>query len=259
MMKYDFDGAKYKKASSHQKEWGARLIEELDLRGDERILDLGCGDGAVTAELSELVPRGSVLGIDASPGMIESARRHRCENLTFRLEDIHELDFTDAFDLLFSNAALHWILDHKALLGHAFCALADGGTVRFNFAGEGNCSHFFEVIREAMSLSRYTKYFTDFEWPWYMPSVEEYEKLIRQFPFADVRVWGENADRFFPDTDAMIKWVDQPSLVPFLDRVEQRDKAAFRQRVVDRMIGDTLQNDGTCFETFRRINVFAKK
>lgn len=92
-----------------------------------------------------------------------------------------------------------------------------------------------------------------------MPSLGEYEALVEQFGFHDARVWPENADRFFPDKDAMIQWLDQPSLVPFLKCVAEKDKARFREWVVTKMIEKTLQDDGTCFETFRRINVFARK
>ena len=74
MMAYEFDGKKYEKASSHQKEWGKRIIEDLALQGAERILDLGCGDGTLAIQLSRLVPNGEVVGIDASHGMIEAAK-----------------------------------------------------------------------------------------------------------------------------------------------------------------------------------------
>ena len=63
-MAHEFDGKKYEAASAHQKEWGARLIQELSISGTERILDLGCGDGTLTAQLAALTPRGSVVGID---------------------------------------------------------------------------------------------------------------------------------------------------------------------------------------------------
>jgi trans-aconitate 2-methyltransferase len=81
----------------------------------------------------------------------------------------------------------------------------------------------------------------------------------RQVPVQRCQGGGENADRYFTDTGAMVKWVDQPSLVPFLYRVDQPAKEEFRDFVVERMIDETLQPDGTCFETFRRINAFARK
>ncbi|MDR2870610.1 MAG: class I SAM-dependent methyltransferase, partial [Deferribacteraceae bacterium] len=74
-MSYEFNGEAYKKASAHQEDWGKRLISELNLQGNEAVLDLGCGDGRVTAQLAELLPNGRVIGIDASKGMIESAKR----------------------------------------------------------------------------------------------------------------------------------------------------------------------------------------
>ena len=258
-MTHEFDGKKYEQASAHQKEWGTKLITELDLQGTERVLDLGCGDGALSARIAELVPNGEVVGIDASRGMVEAARAKGRKNLRFLLMDINELNFSEEFDVVFSNATLHWIKDHKHLLRNVGRALRQGGRLRFNFAGEGNCSHFFSVIRQAMSAPEFAVHFAGFDWPWYMPSVEDYSALVRASGLKNGRVWGENADRYFPDAQEMIKWIDQPSLVPFLAHVPERDKAAFREYVIKRMIQQTKQDDGRCFETFSRINVSARK
>jgi trans-aconitate 2-methyltransferase len=258
-MKFEFDGDKYAGASAHQKEWGQRIIGELGLKGNERILDLGCGDGALTARMADLVPQGSVLGIDYSRGMIDAAVKNKRDNLSFLLKDINALDFINEFDLVFSNAVLHWIKDHDRLLKSIRASLKKNGIIRFNFGSEGNCIHFIKVIRQAMELPRFSGYFVNFEWPWYMPGVAEYQTILDRYPFQDVKLWGENADRYFPDIEAMVKWVDQPSLVPFLQFVEPSVKQEIRDFVVKRMIEETLQPDGTCFETFRRINVFARK
>ena len=258
-MAYEFDGEKYEEASAHQKEWGRRLISEIKLRGNERILDLGCGDGVLTAEIAHLVPKGCVVGIDASQGMINAAKKHCIDNLNFILKDINVLDFKTEFDLVFSNATLHWIKDHNTLFSSVFRSLRDGGRVRFNFAAKGNCSCFLRVIHQAIKKPRYMRYFSDFDWPWFMPDVKEYEILAQQFPFREISVWAENADYLFPDTDKMIRWVEQPSLVPFLQKVDEPDKQAFRDFVVRCMVEETLQPDGRCFERFRRINLFAVK
>ena len=258
-MTHEFDGEKYAKASAHQKEWGARLIAQLDLQGTERILDLGCGDGTLSAQIADLVPDGEVVGIDASRGMIEAARPKARKNLRFVLMDIDELNYVDQFDVVFSNAALHWIKDHRRLLRNVGRALLKGGRLRFNFAGQGNCSHFFSVVREAMAAEEFEGLLDGFDWPWFMPSAEEYSALMDSSGMENGRVWGENADRYFPDVDAMVQWIDQPSLVPILAHVPDSAKPRVRDYVVKRMIAETRQEDGRCFETFRRINVSARK
>ena len=259
MESFEFDGDKYRKASAHQKEWGEKLIAELDLNGNESILDLGCGDGITTHKLAQLVPDGHVVGIDSSHGMIESAKKLEKGNLLFCVLNINDIDYTSKFDLIISNATLHWVKDHRKLLSNCHHALKTDGRLRFNFGGAGNCQNFFKVIKEAINSSRYRKYFEQFEWPWYMPVLTEYKNIVENTDFVDINLWGENADRYFPNKEAMIKWIDQPSLVPFIKHVSPGNKDAFRNFVVDRMVEETKQEDGKCFETFRRINLSAKK
>jgi len=258
-MPHEFDGEKYKKASTHQKEWGNKIIAEFNLRGDEHILDLGCGDGALTAELAQLVPDGFVLGIDDSQSMINTALKQGTTNLSFKVHDINRLDYENEFDIVFSNATLHWIKDHELLLTNIYRSLRQNGIFRCNFGAEGNCVNFIRIIKQGMLLPDYIQYFSGFEWPWYFPEIGKYESLVQEYLFTEVRVWGENADRYFPDADAITKWIDQPSLVPFLEVVPQPEKQRFRNYVVEKMIEVTLQKDGRCFETFRRINVLARK
>lgn len=162
-MTYEFAGSEYEKVSSHQREWGMDLARQLELQGSERVLDLGCGDGSLTRCIADLLPNGEVLGIDASKGMLEAARSKERNNLRFILMDIDRIDFTDEFDVVFSNAALHWVKEHGRLLQNVVKGLRAGGRARFNFAGEGNCANFFRTVREAMAIERFQKYFCLFQ------------------------------------------------------------------------------------------------
>ncbi len=101
MSNFEFDGCKYRNASKHQKEWVNKIISELNLKGDENILDLGCGDGVLTKQLYDLVPQGYVLGAYASKGMMDTAKKSENKNLKFQLMDINELNFSNEFDLIF--------------------------------------------------------------------------------------------------------------------------------------------------------------
>lgn len=152
MSAFEFDGEKYQKASKHQQEWGNSLVSELTLNGNEAILDLGCGDGRITEQLALLVPDGKVVGIDASIGMIKTAMQRASDNLSFIQLDINSLDYQNTFDVIFSNAALHWIKDHKKLLANSYSTLRDNGILLWDFAGNGNCSNFFAVVREKSNL-----------------------------------------------------------------------------------------------------------
>jgi len=254
-MTHEFDGREYQKASAHQRQWGTRLITELNLCGSERVLDLGCGDGTLTARIADLLPQGEALGIDASQGMIDTARPKERENLHFLLMDIDDLDFVAQFDVVFSNAALHWVKDHRRLWHNVCRALRPGGRVRFNFAAEGNCRHLLQVVRQAMALPDFAAHFAEFEWPWYMPPVDRYAALVASEGPEDARVWPENRDTSFPNADALTAWIDQPSLVPFLAHLPRDARKPFRDFVVARMIEATARDDSTYFETFRRINV----
>lgn len=256
---FEFDGEKYKKASKHQKEWGNSLISELSLCGSEEILDLGCGDGVLTKQLAQLVPTGRVLGIDASVGMIDTARNYVAKNMSFMQMDINDINFQNTFDVIFSNAALHWVKDHNRLIENSYRALKDNGNILWNFAGDGTCSNFYEVMRKMMQSEKYKQYFGDFEWPWYMPTKDDYEEIVSASAFSTYSITMENKDRNFSGADEMIKWIDQPSIVPFINVIPDEIKAEFRNDVISLMLRKTLQPDGTCFETFRRIHIKAIK
>ncbi len=128
---FTWNAADYHTSSPAQYQWAQELIAKLGLAGNERVLDIGCGDGKVTAEISRHLPEGKVTGVDNSPEMIRFAFDHfpRTEyrNLTFVRMDARELSFLEEFDVVFSNAALHWIPDHKPVLTGIARSLHPGG------------------------------------------------------------------------------------------------------------------------------------
>jgi len=258
-IEYQFDGEKYEESSQCQSEWGNELIAGLKLRGNETILDLGCGNGFTTKELAERVSYGKVVGIDSSSSMLEAAKSHKTANMELLLLDINEMAFDNEFDVVFSNAALHWVLDHEKLLKNVYNALKPNGFMRIQFAGDGNCPNLIAAFREVMRLKEFVTSFKSFTWPWYMTKPEEYKKLLSHTEFRNYKVWGENKDRYFSDDQSMIGWIEQPSIVPFLAVLPEDLKMRFRDTVVGRMIERTKQRDRTYFETFRRINVYAEK
>jgi trans-aconitate methyltransferase len=206
-----------------------------------------------------MVPRGHVLGIDASPDMIALAGQLAGPNLAFRRLDATQLDYERQFDLIYSNAALHWVPDHRRLLRGSAAALKPGGAIRWNFGGAGNCANLIASLRVVMARPPYEALFAGFAWPWFMPSREAYVAMLADAGFHDVQVRDENRDKLFADSAQMIAWMDQPCLVPFLSHLPVAARAGFRDRVIDEMTDRCLRPDGRCFETFRRLDVRATR
>ncbi len=254
-----WDGQDYERHSAHQRAWGSSLLLRLPLRGDERVLDLGCGDGSVTCRLAARVPRGSVLGIDAASEMLAAARTKCGPNMTVQQLDITRLAFEAEFDVVFSNAALHWVHDHTALLANIHRALKPGGALLAQLGCEGNCPHLVACLRTGMQAPPFTHEFAGFRWPWVFPSPRAYEALLAASPFVASRVWTEEHDQRFPTPEALVGWIDNPCLIPFVQALPDDLRKPFRDAVVAAMLARTRQPDGAHVERFRRIDVWARR
>ena len=180
---YTWNADDYHKSSSEQQKWGIELLNKLSLRGNERILDLGCGDGKLTAEIARRVPNGSVLGIDKSEDMIRFAQEH-CRldvfpNLTFVLLDAHHLDCNQEFDVVFSNAALHWVANHLSVLQRMRKSLKHGGKIIAQMGGKGNASSVLTVLDTMINTEKWAAYFKDFSVPYTFYGEQEYRVLLK--------------------------------------------------------------------------------
>ena len=134
----DWDAATYDRVSGPQLAWAKEQIGRLALRGNEVVLDAGCGSGRVTALLAELVPEGRVYGVDVAPSMVAHAREALGDRITFMQQDLLELALPEPVDVVFSNATFHWIGDHAALFARLHGAMAPGGRLVAQCGGKGN-------------------------------------------------------------------------------------------------------------------------
>lgn len=136
----DWDAAAYAEQGRAVRRFGHALIERLDLRGDEVVLDAGCGDGGVTRDLLDRVPRGRVYAVDGSPAMAERARAalHDDPRATVVVGDLLDLDLPEPVDVVFSSATFHWIADHAALFVRLHAAVRPGGRLLAQCGGPGN-------------------------------------------------------------------------------------------------------------------------
>lgn len=183
----DWDARSYDRISDMQLESGRDFLAEVELRGDELALDAGCGTGRVTRLLVERLPRGRVIGVDASPSMLEHARGNLGPDVELIRSDLLELDPPERVDLVFSTAAFHWVRDHDRLLGRVHGWLRPGGRVAAQFGSRGNAG---DVVAAAVSASGrepFATHLRGFEHPWNFPSPEETAERLDRAGFTDVR------------------------------------------------------------------------
>ena len=171
-----WDAARYLRHSSLQEAMAAAALARIDLRGDERVLDVGCGDGRITARIAaQRVPRGRVLGIDASAGMIDFARRQHAAvaNLDFALADAARLAFDAQFDAVVSFNALHWLADPAPALRGIRAALVAGGRGWLRLVTRGPATSFEEAAEQLRRSAPWAAHFEGFRDPYLRLSPDE--------------------------------------------------------------------------------------
>jgi trans-aconitate methyltransferase len=231
MKKYKWDADDYAKHSKAQLNWGQELIKKLNLEGNEHILDIGCGDGRLTAEISRAIPRGYVLGIDSSKDMISLAntefRSNSNSNLSFVQLDAMEIDHHEKFDVIFSNAVLHWIPDHLSLLNKIYKSLKPQGRVLLQMGGKGNAADIIDVLSKMIVLDPWENYFRKSEMPYYyFYSPVEYENWVDQAGFIKLRAELIAKDMIHEDRSSFEGWI-RTTWQPYLKNIPKEHRNQF--------------------------------
>lgn len=230
-----WDAKDYEEHSATQLAWARDCVERLAWRGDERVLDLGCGDGRITAELAERLPKGSVLGADASAAMIAHARSRRlggpATNLSFAEADAARLTFPAEFDLVVSFNCLHWVLDQGAVLAGIARCLAPGGRLFLHFGGRGNVAGMRAVVERLVEEDTWCAAFAGMAFPWCFPSAAEYRSIMEEAGLRPTRVELLKTQMSHQGSAALAGWV-RTTWLPYLERLPAGRREEFVYAVV---------------------------
>jgi trans-aconitate methyltransferase len=241
-----WNAADYAANSVVQQTWARELIAKLKLHGNEHILDVGCGDGKVTAELAQAVPNGFVIGADASAEMIAFAKKvfpvKKPPNLKFQVMDARKIKSGRRFDLIFSNAALHWVDDHQAILRGMALVLKPGGRLIVSCGGKGNALDVFVALRPEMRLKRWREFFRRIPKPYFFYSPADYERWLPKFGFKINALKLAPKDATYAGADGFAAWL-RTTWLPYVQRVPASLREEFITAVTGRYVAKHPSDD----------------
>lgn len=226
----------YAQHSSAQLQWAEELIPKLGLQGHESLLDLGCGDGKITALIAARLDRGRVLGIDLSADMIQLANTQfppaTYPNLSFAQMDVSRIELDQRFDIAFSNAALHWVADHRAVLRGVRNCLRPGGRLLFQMGGRGNAAGMLAALEKVLDHPQWREHFRGFANPYSFYGPEDYRVWLLQTGFRPLRLELIPKDMYHPDDAGLLGWL-RTTWFPYTDRLPVDQREAFLAEVVE--------------------------
>jgi trans-aconitate 2-methyltransferase len=226
----EWDAETYEEISDPQLMWGMEALERLEVKGDETVVDAGCGTGRVTEALLERLPDGHVIAVDGSEDMIGKARERLGDRVDYVHGDLLELSLPEPVDVVFSTATLHWILDHDALFRRLRSVLRPGGRIVAQCGGKGNAAAHARAIGTVASRHEFGQHFSQMPGLWNFASPEETESILAAAGFTEVRCWLEPKPL---RPDRPLEFISAMTLGPILAQLPEEKRRPFAEAVLE--------------------------
>jgi trans-aconitate 2-methyltransferase len=221
----EWDAASYHHISTPQISWGVKVLDRLKLRGDETVIDAGCGTGRLTADLLERLPQGKVIAVDLSRNMLDAAQDYLApfgDRVTFLQADLQEIGASIVrapVDLVLSTAAFHWVLDHDRLFAGLFDVLKPGGWLVAQCGGGRNLDHLLHRTADLTTRPRFAPYFENWVGPWEFADDTTTAERLRKAGFVAIETSLESAPTKMPDAAAYRDFLTNVILRAHLARI----------------------------------------
>jgi trans-aconitate 2-methyltransferase len=239
---YQWSPADYSRHSAGQERWARELLADLNLHPDDTVLDIGCGDGRITAAIAQRVPEGRVVGVDSSADMIAHAQAHHSHpNLAFRQVDARALPFESEFSVVFSNAALHWVRDPRPVLAGIARALKPGGRCRMEMGGRGSAAALIATFEAVACDPEWRENFVGLESTYGFHDAESYRRWLAEAGLKPGRVELIGKDMAHTDLEAFIGWL-RTAWHPYTSRVPAGRRDRFIEAVAERYLAEAGRN-----------------
>ncbi len=222
-------------------------------RPNLKVVDLGCGTGELTRQLAYSLPNSDVTGLDSSPQMLEKAAAFEGPSLHFEQGDQSQL--TGEWDVIFSNAALHWSEDHAELIPNLYRRLAPSGQLAVQVPS--NFSHIsHQIIRETATEEPFKSALNGFQRYAPVLSIDQYAQILFDCGAENIIVFEKVYAHILEDSDAVVEWISGTACVPYFERLGEH-KDSFVQTIRNKM--KTALPQSPVFYPFRRTFFSAHK
>jgi trans-aconitate 2-methyltransferase len=228
----DWDATTYERLSAPMTAMGTDVLDRLVLRGDETVLDAGCGTGNVTRLLHDRLPDGHVIAVDAAPSMVEQARELLPADVDVRQADLLELTVEEPVDAILSTATFHWVPDHDRLFARLHAALKPGGPLVAQCGGHGNAAEVKQAGIDVAEDAPYAEHFTGWAPDWTFATPAETERRLHAAGFRDVWCWLTRVDVDPGDPFAYLRAI---CLGSFLERLPDDLREPFVTAALERL------------------------
>jgi SAM-dependent methyltransferase len=239
----EWNAAEYHRLSAPQFQWGQRVLNQLQLRGDECVLDAGCGTGKLTRLLLDNIPRGRVVGLDLSRNMVLHAQQNLRPDfgncVGFVAADLVALPFSNCFDGIFSTASFHWVRDQDALFYNLYGALRPAGWLHAQCGGGRNIRLLRQRVRGVSQTKEFSNWLGDFPEPWFFSDAESAASRLRAAGFENVETGLEDAAFVAPSGQEFEEYLRIFVLHRHLELLPSEEvRAAFLRKLVEASAGD---------------------
>jgi trans-aconitate 2-methyltransferase len=259
-MSKEWNATLYHQISAPQVSWGKKVLARVALRGDERVLDAGCGTGRLTRDLLESLPRGQVVALDVSQNMIDAARDYLHPDFGDRVEftccDLLELPFEEQFDGIFSTASFHWVHDHESLFRSLYRALRPGGWLCAQCGGDKNLDRLLSRAQALMATPPYQSYFVGYKSPWEYSDAGTAATRLRHAGFEQIETSLEEAPTKFPNAQDFQQFVESVILRNHMERIPDH---TVRQEFLANLTQQSAGDDPPFLLDYVRLNLQARR
>lgn len=214
----------YNRGSSVRFSAGEDLLRIIDIRNQEKVLDIGCGTGKVTVKILEKSSEAKILAIDVAPDMIKKAKQEfGSTSIRFKCKDFLSTSYIEKFDVIISNSVFHWLFrEEEKAFWLIKSALKKGGRFGIQVPSKHFCPILYtEILDQVRRSDIFKKYFHNFSLPWRFPSEEQYRNIIEKVGFEFCTIYSKDYLTEFNSLEEVVDYIRAAGFQPYLSRLPQ--------------------------------------